>query len=711
MRELLQRAFHLDVTGLAITPALRAAFGILVLLAVGIATGQAVLGVAAAGGAIGLGTMSLSGTYRGKLHVMLPACMVLAVSAFAGSLAGQTGWLFVVIAGIWGFAGGMFASLGQVGTILGLMSTAMLIVFSHIPLAPAQAALTAGALLVGGLFQTALAIAPWPLHRFRPEREALAAVYRGLAAYADDPSGYRQVTGALSRAASTLRSGDSGGDEGGILRDLFVEADRVHLELVRLSDARKALTGDAARGMDSLTHAAAAALRSLAVAIERERAPRGLQDPARRIEAALDGLGEPGSGDDGLAVAYALDRGKALGRELRAAAHIASLLEHPDEADAAERVHPRIPHFARSFDRGNVEVLRANLNRHAVTFQHAVRLGIALVIGAALYKGVPIGRGYWMPFTALMVLRPDFTTTVTRGVARWAGTAAGVVLTTLLVALVPLDNATLTALVVAAAFVAYSVFSANYALYSVFLTAQVVFLIAFTGTSPDTAALDRLIDTAIGAALGLVIFMLWPTWERRRVPGNLADMLKRERGYFDAVMGAYLDPETDSRHRVLKQRLAARMAIANARSSVQSSRLEPGSDRVASDAALGVLDATKRLNRALLALDANLERRHYREAPAEVGAFTRAADDTMSDLEAVLRDGVRTSSLKSDQDLAGSVEALRRWDERPAGNGRPDLTLFVSQADRIADSLDTMRHVLMPETGTTGEAAAPAHAE
>ncbi|HET8627254.1 MAG TPA: FUSC family protein, partial [Thermomicrobiales bacterium] len=473
-----------------------------------------------------------------------------------------------------------------------------------------------------------------------------------------------------------------------------VEAGRVHLELVRLADVRPALTGDAAARVATLTGAAADALRALAAAIERERAPEGLQEPAERIETALAGLG----GDGDLAAAYALARGETLGRELRSAARIAAL---PEQPHGAARAPLPTPTLAPSPERGKLEILRANLSPHSVNFQHALRLGVALVIGAALYKGLPLGRGYWVPFTVLMVLRPDFATTFTRGLARWAGTAAGVALSTALVAVVPLDARTLTALVVVVTFLSYTVFYVNYALYSVFLTAQVVFLTAFTGTSATTIALDRFVDTALGAALGLAIFLLLPTWERGRLPDTLAGMLAAERSYVAAVTGAYLAPQDYDSRAILQGRLAAWRAISNAQATAQRARLEPGSDRGASDRAQGILDAASRLARALLALDANLERRRDRAPLPVVGDFARAAETTLADLETALRAGQTPSAAGHERDLEVSAEALRRLDARTEASAEPDLAFFVSQADRIADSLATLRHVL-----ATGDEAA-----
>ncbi len=53
-----------------------------------------------------------------------------------------------------------------------------------LPLGPGDAALRAGFVLAGGLFQGILAMIAWTVRSGGPERAALAASYRSLAAYA-----------------------------------------------------------------------------------------------------------------------------------------------------------------------------------------------------------------------------------------------------------------------------------------------------------------------------------------------------------------------------------------------------------------------------------------------------------------------------------------------------------------------------------------------
>lgn len=68
-------------------------------------------------------------------------------------------------------------------------------------------------------------------------------------------------------------------------------------------------------------------------------------------------------------------------------------------------------------------------NRHGDS-RHAVRLAICVAVGDMIGRGFEWRRFYWLPMTAVIVLKPDFTSTFTRGVLRIAGTIAGLFLAT-----------------------------------------------------------------------------------------------------------------------------------------------------------------------------------------------------------------------------------------------------------------------------------------
>ena len=69
--------------------------------------------------------------------------------------------------------------------------------------------------------------------------------------------------------------------------------------------------------------------------------------------------------------------------------------------------------------------------------------------------------------TALLVLKPDFRQTLTRGVARIAGTLVGVEIATLIAAGIRPGALALAVLVIVFAWLCYSLLQVNYAIYVV----------------------------------------------------------------------------------------------------------------------------------------------------------------------------------------------------------------------------------------------------
>ena len=64
---------------------------------------------------------------------------------------------------------------------------------------------------------------------------------------------------------------------------------------------------------------------------------------------------------------------------------------------------------------------------------------------------------------------------------------------------------------------------ANYAITSLFITGSVVFATCLAGVPEFNAAVDRVIETTIGAALTLGFYLIWPTWERSAAAAAVAD--------------------------------------------------------------------------------------------------------------------------------------------------------------------------------------------
>ena len=152
--------------------------------------------------------------------------------------------------------------------------------------------------------------------------------------------------------------------------------------------------------------------------------------------------------------------------------------------------------------------------------RHAVRLGLALSAATAIYRVLPVDRGYWIPITVLFVMRPEAGRTRTRIVQRFLGTVLGVVVITLIVALVE-PGALVLSLICAACMVpAYAYLWIDYTRFNAGLAGAVVALAALLGLPEDIAAFSRLLDTVVGLALIFVFLALLPETPRRAAPAR-----------------------------------------------------------------------------------------------------------------------------------------------------------------------------------------------
>lgn len=128
-------------------------------------------------------------------------------------------------------------------------------------------------------------------------------------------------------------------------------------------------------------------------------------------------------------------------------------------------------------------------------------------------------RGYWITLTVLVVLKPNWATTVSRVLSRWVGTLAGVVPISIIATLAHPRGV---ALGIGICLAAWATLQASYGLFCVFLSAFVVLVLDVVKTTPSTAAIDRTLDTTIGVLLALLVFRaLQPrTGKPAAVPGG-----------------------------------------------------------------------------------------------------------------------------------------------------------------------------------------------
>ncbi len=210
-----------------------------------------------------------------------------------------------------------------------------------------------------------------------------------------------------------------------------------------------------------------------------------------------------------LGVHYAVGRaemvllGGALQMLFYALFHIHHL--HPRMRAARQPVLPR----ARARALQILQLIRADLTWRSPMASYIVRLIFAVGLSTAIYQRFHIRNGYWAPMTAILVLKPQWSNTLSRGIARLSGTLLGAGVALVLAVWAPLPLWLTFTLCVTAAWGCYATQAVNYALFSFSITLYIVFLFRFGGFSDRSAAHLRLLNTAVGGGIALAIDFLW----------------------------------------------------------------------------------------------------------------------------------------------------------------------------------------------------------
>ena len=225
-----------------------------------------------------------------------------------------------------------------------------------------------------------------------------------------------------------------------------------------------------------------------------------------------------------------------------------------------------------------------------------------------LYRLLGLPKGYWVPLTAVLVLKPEFHDTFARGISRIAGTLLGGGVATLITYMVAPGPHGLTALVLCCVWSGYALVRTSYALFTICITGYVVFLLMLAGLPELTAVTYRVEDTIAGGLLALCIYGLWPTWTGTEARGALAALLEAHSRYVEALLVAYADPRHADLQALGEIRAAGRLKRSNAEAIVERMLAEPAARHsIAAPVALGLLAAIRRHALASLALHAGLE--------------------------------------------------------------------------------------------------------
>lgn len=129
------------------------------------------------------------------------------------------------------------------------------------------------------------------------------------------------------------------------------------------------------------------------------------------------------------------------------------------------------------------------------------RVTLTITIAAALYQWLSAQNGYWIPMNALIVIRPGFHDSMTRGFARMLGTMAGAAVATVLIRIIPPGHWSLACGALVFAWLSYALSQVNYACFAGCLTAYIAFLLSLVGIPEEQLILHRVLFTALGGGL------------------------------------------------------------------------------------------------------------------------------------------------------------------------------------------------------------------
>lgn len=536
--------------------AIRGAAGLALVIGTSLAFFGPVVAASSAFGAFQAAIATFQRSWRPRPVLALVSGASLAVSTFLGYLTGSRLPLFLALLVLWTFVAGLAWAAGPTAGIIAASNVAIMLVTVTLPTSVANSAVHAAMILFGGLVQAAL-IVLFPVRRWGAQRDALADALAAEADYArrlrhDPLAPFDPVPlmTARSAAAVTPRQARRRPPE---LRGPRGVAERIRPVLASLADPSLGVPseGPERERVRELLAAAGSVLDSAARAIRHG-------DPVELAPSAVAALKTP-------------DTGTLLtGPPLRAADRLGALLsdvietaegEGTKEQDASDRSRaaeaaeaikatsggtPAAPHRRRPTLLRLVPVvlkeMRAELRPGSPILRHAVRVSVVAAVGYLIGTALPFGHGYWAPMAAVMVMRPEFSQTYARSVARFGGTIVGVALATAIVQTTSPGVTTAAMLSVLCALLMYLLMRTGYVVGQACVSAYVVFLLGMAGDNWSQTVLERVVLTLAGGLLAMISYALYPAWETPRLRGRLGDWLKADGRYAASVVDQYAEP-------------------------------------------------------------------------------------------------------------------------------------------------------------------------
>ena len=598
--------------------------------------------------------VDVRGAYRFRIGLLVAMTAILTGAAALGAASGVALPAAVLATGLMGLGAGLWRHLSaDYGFSLGIASLLLFFIAMATPGAAAHTGHHAWTVLMGGAFGLLLQVANWPFRPQHPLRQTVAESWLAAANLfavmippeSGEPRGIRAQEAALR---TTLDKTERTLDHATKARAMALNLGKLNRAAARLTthvnafhsafeaaSARPEIAA-LASSLHPLLNALTNTARTVALAVV-SRQPSHLatfEVRTRRLTHLIEALrariaAQAGDSAEGAQLADLLRQvdeqlpevGEALRATLdRAAERAAFSLELFDLQTWTLRPLASALNFSRHVDPALV--------------RYTARIAVLMMAGTAVFRYLGLPHGYWLPFTMIVVLQPDYGSTRKRAAQRGLGTLAGSIIGSGLLWL-HLPPAWLVAATAPMVFGFGFFLKRNYAVAVFCVTIFVVLLTESVGPITVAFTVERLISTVAGGALALgAALMFWPAWERDRLPRVLAKAMRANRAYLD-VLARRLTEGGGYDAGAITAKRAAETANSEVFSSLERMIGDPKNQQERLEQAAALANGNQRLTRAFTVIALQLKPGAPLLHPA-VGAFTRIGDDVLDALAASL---------------------------------------------------------------------------
>lgn len=667
------RLFEQSVLTTDVARALRSSLVMAAAWTVCLLTGHGMAAMVVAPTAQNVAMVDVRGDYRSRLVILLALTLVMAMSVFAGTVTGDNALAATLTIGALALLAGFWRHYsGDYGPNFALASALVFFIALSQPGDWRHGMWLMGLTALAGLGGILVQISGWFVRPQHALRHAVAEAWVAasdliteLRAQTDD--GQPRLSDQAEKEAALRATVDR------TLHALAASSKRspgfvAHLDNTTQLAARLATRTTAfhtalealksrpdfatiAPTVDSVLRAMASLLRSAALTVITHRPEqlvalevrlRRETDLVRVLDGRLAALG-PTDGDVTL-VRELLAQVKELLPIVRA-----TLTETVDQGAAHSGFALRLPELGDMSVRALSSWLNPPAQMDWVLLRYTLRVTALMMLAVAAYLTFDIPRGYWIAFTALVVLQPDYGATRLKAGQRILGTLAGSGLGSLLLWVkMPVGWHVFFAAVLAFGFAFYV--RRNYGLAVFFVTLMIVLMTEVMTPLHLDFTVARLLCTLAGGALALLAaVMFWPKWERSQSPRIIAAAVRANRKYLAAVTNGLARGEPFAGDAVLMKREAER-ANSQATASLQRLLGEPPRLQHNVEQVAALTADNQRLTRAITVLAQQLNRRFAVTTPGFASAVT-AIGHCMETLAENLEAG-RPASLCARPDLS-----------------------------------------------------------